>query len=179
MTVHFDLGQLPAGLKGFSLATLPHWTLMAGSGGDSDGDGLPDIYEDLVTRTDPFNADTGNWGIDDGYKDLDADNWSNLQELSNGSNPLEWDQPAAPVNFQAGTTSNGMTVLTWTHLGATLPTCFVIDRAIRRLLSPQGQPLPGQPPARRRPYNMRAPQFETGPSVEFARVPAKPSQSGF
>ena len=42
----------------------------AGWGEDSDGDGLPDIYEVLVTQTDPDNADTGNTGTLDGYKDM-------------------------------------------------------------------------------------------------------------
>ena len=33
---------------------LPNWIFVAGLYNDSDGDGLPDIYEDLATRTDPF-----------------------------------------------------------------------------------------------------------------------------
>jgi len=36
---------------------------VAGWGEDSDGDGLPDVYEVLVTFTDPNNADTGNSGF--------------------------------------------------------------------------------------------------------------------
>jgi hypothetical protein len=43
----------------------------AGSGEDADGDALPDLYEDLVTRTDPLNGGTDNRG-EDGYADPDG-----------------------------------------------------------------------------------------------------------
>ena len=41
---------------------LPQMQFTAGSGEDADGDGLPDLYEDLVTRTDPLSPDTGKPG---------------------------------------------------------------------------------------------------------------------
>src|SRR2546427_2279613 len=58
---------------------------------DTDGDGLPDGYEVLVTHTDPLNADTGNTGVSDGYKeDPENDGWTNLQEWQNQFNPSVW-----------------------------------------------------------------------------------------
>lgn len=61
--------------------------LAAGSGEDTDGDGLPDVYEDLATRTDPLNGNTGDIGIGDGYRDPDGDGWTNIQECQNGTGP--------------------------------------------------------------------------------------------
>ena len=60
----------------------------AGYGEDSDGDGLPDIYEVLVTHTDPDNADTGDTGILDGYKKMTGDGWSNLEKFHCRVDPL-------------------------------------------------------------------------------------------
>jgi hypothetical protein len=71
----------------------------AGWGEDSDGDGLPDIYEVLVTQTDPDNADTGNTGTLDGYKDMSLDGWSNLEKFRCRSNPLKTANPPAPVEL--------------------------------------------------------------------------------
>src|SRR5689334_13740276 len=39
-----------------SFTNFAHWTFVAGIERDSDGDGLPDMYEDLVTRTDPLSG---------------------------------------------------------------------------------------------------------------------------
>jgi hypothetical protein len=71
----------------------------AGWGDDSDGDGLPDIYEVLVTRTDPANPDTGKTGLLDGYKDLDSDGINNLEEFRRRTNPLRPDATPAPVEL--------------------------------------------------------------------------------
>ena len=71
----------------------------AGWGEDSDGDGLPDIYEVLVTRTDPDNADTGATGTLDGYRDMALDGWSNLEKFRRRSNPLKTAQPPATVEL--------------------------------------------------------------------------------
>jgi alpha-tubulin suppressor-like RCC1 family protein len=60
----------------------------AGWGEDSDGDGLPDIYEVLVTGTDPVNADTGETGVLDGYKEMTNDGWSNLEKFRRRADPL-------------------------------------------------------------------------------------------
>ena len=71
----------------------------AGWGDDSDGDGLPDIYEVLVTDTDPDNADTGNTGTLDSYKDMALDGWSNLEKFRCRSNPLKTAYPPATVEL--------------------------------------------------------------------------------
>lgn len=70
---------------------------LAGWGEDSDGDGLPDVYEVLVTHTDPDNTDTGNTGILDGYKEMSGDGWSNLEKFRRRSDPLKAFHPPAPV----------------------------------------------------------------------------------
>jgi hypothetical protein len=61
----------------------------AGWGEDSDGDGLPDIYEALVTATDPTKADTGDTGVLDGYKEMSNDGWSNLEKFRRRADPLK------------------------------------------------------------------------------------------
>jgi hypothetical protein len=70
--------------------------LWARSWADTDGDGLPDWYEDEVTGTDPNNPDTGDTGVSDGYKDSDNDGWTNLQEYQNGTSPSSFNTPHAP-----------------------------------------------------------------------------------
>ena len=65
----------------------PNLEFTAGSGEDSDGDGLPDIYEVLVTHTEPDNPETGSTSILDGYKDLDGDGWSNQEEFRRRTDP--------------------------------------------------------------------------------------------
>lgn len=79
---------------------LPSQFLAFGVSEDSDGDGLPDVYELLATFTSVTNADTGDTGIPDGYKDPDGDGWTNLDELRNGTNPLQFNTPAPPPNIQ-------------------------------------------------------------------------------
>lgn len=69
----------------------------AGWGEDSDGDGLPDIYEVLVTQTEPDNADSGNTGTLDGYKDLAGDGWSTLEKFRRRLNPWKSAEPPATV----------------------------------------------------------------------------------
>ena len=71
----------------------------AGWGEDSDGDGLPDIYEVLVTHTAPDNADTGNTGTMDGYKNLSGDGWSNLEKFRRRSDPMKQAYPPPPVEL--------------------------------------------------------------------------------
>jgi len=75
----------------------------AGWGEDSDGDGLPDIYEVLVTHTEPDNADTGNTGILDGFKETTADGWSNLEKFRRRTDPLRAANPPAPVELNRPT----------------------------------------------------------------------------
>jgi hypothetical protein len=70
---------------------------VAGSGEDSDGDGLPDVYEVFVTRTDPASADTGNTGVLDGYKEMSGDGWSTLEKFRRRLDPFKPHQPPQPV----------------------------------------------------------------------------------
>ena len=69
---------------------------------DSDGDGLSDTSERLVTGTDPANPDTDGDGLNDGVEvanhmnplddDMDKDGASDGQEISAGTNPFMPDQ---------------------------------------------------------------------------------------
>ncbi len=90
---------------------------------DSDGDGLPDAYEKLISHSDPYTptfldsdgdglsdawelangynptqADTDGNGIPDGYEDKDGDGLANLMETAFAGNPsvfnLNWRQDA-------------------------------------------------------------------------------------
>jgi len=85
-----------------------------GVGEDTDGDGLPDVYEELVTGTDPNNPDTGDTGTPDGYKDTDGDGWTNLDEMQNGTNPNAANNRPPPWNVRTTIASDGVTVtLRW------------------------------------------------------------------
>ncbi len=100
----------------------------AGSGEDADGDGLPDLYEDLVTRTDPLTPDTGATGIPDGYKDPDGDGWCNLQEMYNGTDPLQWTTPPGAANIGFHMRPEGGVIVFWQYHAATMPQSFTIMR---------------------------------------------------
>jgi hypothetical protein len=69
----------------------------AGWGEDSDGDGLPDIYEVLVTHTKPDDADTGDTGILDGYKVFADDGWNNWEKFRDRANPFQKCEPPPAV----------------------------------------------------------------------------------
>lgn len=107
---------------------LPQMQFTAGSGEDADGDELPDLYEDLVTRTDPLNADTGQTGMADGYQDLAGDGWCNLQAMQNGTDPLSWHQPPPPSNLSARMQAGGGATVTWNYSAVTPPPFFTILR---------------------------------------------------
>lgn len=109
ITTTCDLGGA-GDLKELTMQSLPHWDFVAGHSEDSDGDGLSDCYEDLVTRTDPYSGD-------DGYSDPDGDGWLNIQEMQNNTDPLRANLPSGPrldVKFYSGTNSSrlGKAVLT-------------------------------------------------------------------
>lgn len=70
---------------------------IAGWGEDSDGDGLPDIYEVLVTHTDPDDADTGYTGIPDGFRVISNDGWNNWEKFRFRVNPFQKCEPPPPV----------------------------------------------------------------------------------
>jgi hypothetical protein len=75
VTVRFSLksGEADGATQQTALHQIPARRLSqmqftAGSGEDADGDALPALYEDLVTRTDPLNGGTANRG-EYGYAD--------------------------------------------------------------------------------------------------------------
>jgi hypothetical protein len=84
----------------------------AGWGEDSDGDGLPDIYEVLVTKTEPDNADTGVTGTLDGYKELTGDGWNNLKKFRRRVDPLQPVRLPATVELIEPTRTELMTAIT-------------------------------------------------------------------
>ncbi len=133
-TATFPLGG-EGDLKSMTAETLGNWEFVAGIGDDSDNDGIPDIYEDLATRTDPFTPD-------DHYGDPDGDNWSNVQELFNKTDPLRADYPPMPrisVAYNGGTNSlsrMGKAVVTIDYYAKILPDYFIIERAPRTLKPP-------------------------------------------
>ncbi len=98
-------GMLPAGGGPFVLPkvehvpNLEHPEFISGSGEDADGDGLPDIYEVLATKTDPDKSDTGAIGLLDGYKDLGGDGWTALEKYRRRADPLARDYPPAPIEL--------------------------------------------------------------------------------
>lgn len=144
-----DAPENPKTSANFKISDLGKWTLIAVVGADSDGDGLSDNYEELVTHTDPYFADTGNLGTPDGYRDPDGDNWSNLDEVSKGTDPLRWNPPDVPGGFSARFFTNNTVILTWSHWGGTLPDYFVIERADRSLRPPPNRSPTNRPPANR------------------------------
>ncbi len=85
---------------------------------DTDGDGLSDAFETLVSLTDPGNADTDgdtmpdgwetSFGLDpfdplDAIEDPDGDDIPNVYEFHNGCDPLVSDWDAAPKLVAGGT----------------------------------------------------------------------------
>lgn len=108
--LHVDAkGMMPDGQSPIAMPAVkflpdvidPEFT--AGWGEDSDGDGLPDIYEVLVTHTDPDNADAGNTGVLDGYKELTDDGWSNLEKFRRRADPLKPAVPPPPIELKRPT----------------------------------------------------------------------------
>jgi hypothetical protein len=86
---------------------------------DSDGDGLPDwwelAYSTVSHPLSPTNADTGNTGIPDGYKqDSAGDGYNNLQKYQMGIPPNVWVTPPAPTSFNVALNTSGTSsTLTW------------------------------------------------------------------
>ena len=54
---------------------------------DSDGDNLPDGYEVITSRTNPALPDSDDNGVTDGSEDYDTDGLSNYEEFVLGTNP--------------------------------------------------------------------------------------------
>lgn len=57
---------------------------------DDDNDGLPDIFEQEKTHTNPLIKDTDGDGIHDGDEDPDSDGFTNLKEYEGESDPLDF-----------------------------------------------------------------------------------------
>ena len=105
-------GQSPIAMPAVqSLPDVVDPEFTAGWGEDCDGDGLPDIYEVLVTRSDPTKADTGTTGILDSYKQPAKDGWSNLEKFHRRADPLKPASPPAPVVLQQPTAAEAMQAL--------------------------------------------------------------------
>ena len=130
--VIIPLSQLPPKITKNPMA----WTLAAGSGEDSDGDGLLDLYEELATRSDPFWPDTGDIGTPDTYRDPDGDNWIQEREFASGTDPLRWDQPPGPSGLSVKIFTNRTSVVAWEFHGDASPAYFEVERAERTLKQP-------------------------------------------
>ena len=190
MTTHFNLSEAgkAQGLAGLTLRNLANWTFAIGVGEDSDGNGLPDVYEDLVTRSDPYAGA-------DPYADPDGDGWTNLQEMQNGTDPLRWDQPPGPQGLSVRMYTNNTAILDWHHLGGPSLDYFLVEKAQRTLKpDPDRTPIvePGKPvdktaileywarmrqlkrPPARSFDRQQVEHSITGPYQIAARVPSKP-----
>lgn len=117
--LHVDKkGMMSDGQKPISLPSVkflpdvfePEFT--AGWGEDSDGDGLPDIYEILVMHTEPDNADTGNTGILDGFKETTNDGWNNLEKFRRRADPFKATHPPATTVLKQPTMAETMRAAT-------------------------------------------------------------------
>jgi hypothetical protein len=95
---------------------------------DSDGDGLPDWWE-IQYGLDPNNPDTGNSGVQDGYKqDSVGDGWDNLQKFQMGVPPNVFATPPSPQGLSVSAVSGGGgSTLTW-QTNAYPPTSYMIVR---------------------------------------------------
>ncbi len=74
---------------------------------DTDGDGLSDGYEVLYLGTDPLKADTDDNGINDGDEDFDNDGLTNAQECELGTDPNTADTDGDGLNDGAEVNIHG------------------------------------------------------------------------
>lgn len=65
---------------------------------DTDGDGLSDGYEVLYLGTDPLKADTDDNGVNDGDEDFDKDGLTNSKECELGTDPNNADTDGDGLN---------------------------------------------------------------------------------
>ncbi len=77
----------------------------------------------------PTNADTGNTGIPDGYKqDSAGDGYNNLQKFQMNIPPGTWVAPPTPTSFTAVLNTDGSTTLSWNSSPGSV-TGYIIQRA--------------------------------------------------
>jgi hypothetical protein len=191
-SVIYKLSEIQsADLKGLNANSMSNWTFVVGPGGDKDGDGLPDVYEELVTRTDPYE------GGNEGYDDPDKDGWVNISEMQNGTDPLAPNTPPSPSNVSAQQNINGITKVTWNS--SYLPEYFLVEKTDRTLARiTNGPPFPPPPSGlnrsnmneymqKRRQYlqqydphgRPRHPEYITGSPRIVAKIIPNPGQYDF
>ena len=180
-------------LQGLTINNLSKWAFAIGLADDRDGNGLPDFYEDLVMRSDPYA------GVDS-YADPDGDGWSNIQEYQNSTDPLRFDQPPPPANLNVSSYTNGLTKVTWSYWTGN-PDYFLVQKAQRTLRPGEGVgPFILQPPATwnktnwqeywakqreiqrliGRPYSrIHDAHYETGDYHLVAKIPGTPGQHDY
>ena len=138
-------------IKGLSLQTLNHWRFAVGSGEDTDGNGIPDVCEDLVFLMDPRAGA-------DPYADVMGDGWNNLEKYLEGKDPYRPGVPPPPrvnvlfrrypdasnQNGYRQLTDRGDVILSWDAAGPT-PDCFEIQKAIRTMRPPPRWPADRSP----------------------------------
>lgn len=69
----------------------PHGFFAVGSANDTDGDGINDGFEKLVTKTDLNDVDSDDDGVWDGPDDFDGDSAKNIDEFMLRTNPFRAD----------------------------------------------------------------------------------------
>jgi len=74
---------------------------------DTDGDGLSDGYEVLYLGTDPLKADSDDNGINDGDEDLDSDGLTNAKECELGTDPNNADTDGDGLSDGAEVNTHG------------------------------------------------------------------------
>lgn len=74
---------------------------------DTDGDGLSDGYEVLYLGTDPLKADTDDNGVNDGDEDFDKDGLTNAKECELGTDPNNADTDGDGLNDGAEVNTYG------------------------------------------------------------------------
>jgi hypothetical protein len=92
--------------KGPTIQTLTNWTFVAGSWEDSDQDELPDLYEELVSRTDPY-------GGDDGNQKPANDGRTILQKMQSDVSAFTWENPFPPDDITIRFITNRTATIRW------------------------------------------------------------------
>ena len=84
-----------------------------------------------MTHTDPDNADTGNTGVLDGYKDMGGDGWTALEKFRRRVDPLRTTHPPATVELTRPTEREIMdAVMPKTDLACDLQIAFRTNGAV-------------------------------------------------